>query len=113
MNKQPDPTPSPAPKNAPTAKEAPVAPQTTPPPAKIKQFVAAQTAIITPPQKPPPRWLLMFAMFVRLIWPLAVLGCGVTLFIVIGASGWLWLVLGLIIVCAACARPQQFPPCSP
>lgn len=58
---------------------------------------------------PPPRWLTFLAMFVRLVWPLAMLGCGVALFVIIGAGGWLWLVLALIIVCAVFARPPQPP----
>lgn len=89
-----DTTPGPLDKNAPAAKQTPPAPA-------------------SPPPAPLPHWLVIFGALIRQLWPLAVLGSGVALFVVIGASGWLWLVLGLIIVCALFARPQQPPPAAP
>lgn len=85
------------------------APQSPRFPDVINPIVAAQTAVVALPPAPPPRWLSFLALFVRLIWPLAVLGCGVALFVVIGASGWLWLVILLILVCASAARPTLPP----
>jgi len=52
-----------------------------------------------------PRWYFPIALIVRLIWPLVMLGAGITLAI-LGVPAWFTLLL--LIVCAVFARPMKF-----
>jgi len=88
-------------------------PENTPPPEQPDRAPEhpARTilaAFFRRPEYVPPR-IRTLSLILRLLWPLAMLGGGIALFVIIGANGWLWLVLGLIIVCGIFARPPKFP----
>jgi hypothetical protein len=98
-------TPPPAPETAPEVKE-------TPPASNLAPLIQIAKAIFkTTPRQPThgehlasvPPWLFVLGA----VWPLALFGGGVALFCVIGANGWLWLVLALVIVCGIFARPPR------
>lgn len=108
-------TPEPTPENAPKPEEtAPDAPSLAPFIKIAKAFFMKAPSEPSPPPAaaPPPRWIVIMAMLLRLVWPLAMFGGGIALFITFGATGWLWLVILLIIVCAIFARPPQTPTAS-
>jgi hypothetical protein len=118
MNAATPPPPSPppaAPSNAPKPAQSARAPDLATLINAVRIFIFGDVKT-APPDKPAPpapapapRWYVIATLLLRLVWPLAVLGTGITLFVTIGANAWLWLVIALVIACGIFARPPKPP----
>lgn len=112
MNEEntPPPPPAPEPKTSPEPEKTAAASAPAIPFIQIaKAFFDNRQPAVARRAPDAPRWLTILAMIFRLVWPLAMLGGGIALFCVIGANGWLWLVLALLAVCGIFARPPKDP----